>query len=280
MLDFEQINDNNSIKRSVVARVAARLPRQNRPPVDIVIPFHNQYEALTRCYSSIMNYTPNQNYRVILVDDCSNNQDFLNQFVQLRKKTIGITSKKNEYGNRIQIGFAASVNIGISSGSNPLVCVMHSDVIAENVYWLYHLQEALGVGRDKDIKFVSARLTHSGTCNDYPPELIYENDKTDYDLVLPVDKPLPWTCCLFNRKLFEQVGPLKEYPLAWYEDVEYFHRMKKFGYKQGIATKSVVQHLGGKTVNSLIKERSSNLSLMESNLAKCLEDVKLSRTIT
>jgi glycosyltransferase involved in cell wall biosynthesis len=221
-----------------------------------------------------MNYTPSQSYKIILVDDCSSNKEFLGQFTQVRKKTIGVPAKKDDLGNRVQRGFAASVNAGIAAGSSPLICVVHSDIIIENVYWLLHLQEALGIGRNKDIKFVSSRLTNPGTCNDYPKELIYEKDEQIEEMVMPASKPLPWTCCLFNRKLLEIVGPLKEYPMAWYEDVEFFHRMKKHGYKQGIAMNSVVQHQGGKTINALIKERASNKELMESNSMKCIDDIK------
>ncbi len=270
------MTDSNSIKRNVVARIAGKNPQVNRPAVDIVIPFHDQYETLLQCYSAVMNYTPNQTYKIILVDDCSINKDFLRQFLHMRKKTIGISLKEKAEQNGLkQMGFAASVNAGIAAGTNPLVCVLHSDVIPENVYWLYHLQEALGEGRSKDIKFVSSRLTSPGTCNNYPPELLFKESNDELqESVVAVNKPLPWTCCLFNRKLFEMVGPLKEYPLAWYEDIEYYHRMKRSNYKQGVAMKSVVTHLGGKTVNHLIKETATNLSIMENNSKTCLEDIK------
>lgn len=267
MINLDSINENNSVKIPVVVRSQSAKPNKFRPAVDIIIPFHNHYESLTKCYSAIQTYTPNQEYKIILVDDGSNSKDFLRQILHGRKKSIGVR-------NEINKGFAASVNEGIRAGNNPLICVMHSDVIPENIYWLYHLQEALGFGKDKDVKFVSSRLTNPGTCNDYPEELIYNGEGDPKEILLNVKKPLPFTCCLFNRQLIEKVGFLKEYPLAWYEDVEFCHRMRKSNYKQAIAMKSVVKHVGGTTINPIIQEKSSNLSIMEGNLQLCLSDIQ------
>ncbi len=267
MINFDSINDKNSVKRTVVARSKSSSPNKFRPAVDIIIPFYNHYESLTRCYAAVQNYTPNQDYKIILVDDNSSNADFLRQILYGRKKSIGVR-------NEINKGFAASVNEGIRAGTNPLICVMHSDVMPENIYWLYHLQEALGFGKDNNIKFVSSRLSSAGTCNDYPQELIYNETCDVESIICNVKKPLPFTCCLFNRQLIEKIGYLKEYPLAWYEDVEYCHRMRKNGYKQAIAMKSTVKHIGGVTVNPMIQDKLSNLSIMENNLHLCISDIQ------
>lgn len=233
--------------------------------MDIICPFHGQYEAVTRCFASIQNYTPNQEYAVHLIDDCSPNQAFIEDFTKNRKKTFGKRLDRHS-------GFGAAVNAGIRAGNSPYVVIMHSDVVVENIYWLYHLQKALAEGKSHGVKLVSARVDNAGTSNNYPPFLLSDAEMSEE--VIVSDKPLPMICCIAHRELFRRVGMLKEYPYCWFEDEEFFHRMKSFGYKQGVAVRSVVKHEGGRSIKPLLSNQEIKSQVFE-NANRCLSDIKV-----
>jgi GT2 family glycosyltransferase len=233
------------------------------PPVDIVIPFHNQYDSLIKCYSSIQNFTPNQKYFVYLIDDASGNKDFIHKFSEGRERTFCIRSEEH-------VGFSAAVNAGINMGNSPIVCVLHSDIILDNIYWLKQMMENLTRGKEKGIEFVSAKLSSAGSASDFPENLITKVVEGEVEIS---DKPLPWTCCIFERSFYRKMGPLKQYFPAWYEDVEYFHRMKRKGLHQGIANTPFVHHTGSKTINEVIKYPKMKKQ-MEDNLYLCLKDIQ------
>lgn len=233
------------------------------PPVDIVIPFHGQYESVIECLAGIINYTPSWPYRIFFIDDASTNDKFLPNLLNNRKKAFGARLEKH-------LGFASAVNEGVSMGNYPLVCVMHSDVFPDNIRWLPGLVKALESGVRQSIELVSARFENAGTASDYPTALTETGEMKE--LVSEVAKPLPFTCCLFQRKLWDAVGPLKPFQYGWYEDIEYFHRMKKIGLKQGIA-QSVVRHAGGRTIKSLFATNPLAHGIMKGNATRCREEI-------
>jgi GT2 family glycosyltransferase len=246
-------------------------PILNRVPVDIIIPFHGHYESVAKCIVNIQEFTPNQKYNIYLVDDCSPNSSFIGDVTANKKKTFGIRLDQ-------QRGFGAAVNAGIVAGNNPNIVVMHSDAHPNNINWLGSLQRSLAQARNQGIKLVSSRVNNPGTTNDYPQELI-NDDKAEAEFV-EATKPLPLICAMFHRELINRVGLLKEYPYGWYEDTEFYYRMKLHGYKQGIAMKSVVHHDGGKTISSMINDKPSIKKVMESNAQLCRNDIsKLKETL-
>ena len=69
------------------------------------------------------------------------------------------------------------------------------------------------------------------------------------------------------------IGPIKEYPLGWYEDMEFSFRMHRAGYKQAIAHDSYVNHACSSTVNSICDLDFRNKKIFESNYDKMITDV-------
>lgn len=232
-----------------------------RPPIDIIIPFHGQYEKLTQCVSSIMQTTANQIYKLIIVDDGSPNPLYLNDLTYHNKKALPIQLER-------QSGFAAAVNVGLKYSQNPHIIIMHSDVFVENGNWLLNLQRGLAKLKSEGIKLVSAKTENIGTSNCDPKIMDKENSE---DVV--AKNPLPLFCTLFHRELIDKIGPLKEYPFAWYEDEEFFYRMKYHNFHQAIIGNSWVKHHGGSTIKEVIK-RPKVKHIMESNRELCQQDLK------
>lgn len=229
-------------------------------PVDIIIPFHGQYEKVTRCVSSIISTTPNQEYKIILVDDGSPNEKFLENLTLHNSKTKAIRIES-------QVGFGSAVNIGLEHSENPFVAIVHSDVYMTSTSWLLNLQRGLVRLKDKGVKLVSARTTNVGTSASYDENL---TKLTDTDVI--VKSPLPLFCAFFNKELINKIGPLKPYPYAWYEDEELFWRMRSKNYHQAIVN-SYVEHEGGCTIRELIK-KPKILKIMENNIELCKNDIK------
>lgn len=240
----------------------------NRPAVDILLPYHGQYEAMTKCIGSIFACTPNQDYNIILIDDASPNPYHWRTLSETRKKVFGMRLPE-------QVGFGAALAAGFSISKSPLVAIVHSDVWTENINWLANLQRALVRLKPEGVKLVSARSNDPGTACTYDPRMFGNPEDEVGDVI--VDTSCPLMCCLCHRELFSRVGFIKPYPYAWYEDEEFFWRMKKHGYKQAIVGNSFVRHAGGLTIKEVCREKPKTTQIMENNRELCLADISYSK---
>lgn len=230
--------------------------------VDIIIPFHGEYNALSRLVESIWRNTWTNVYNLILVDDASPNA----KFIQNLKGVHNIQAIRMEQ----QSGFAASVNAGIAASKENYVCIMHSDVEVTHPHWLSSMGETLLKLRDKGVKLVGSRSNNP--LSDCPGLKAAKLEHVEDTIV---EEPLPLYCAIAHRQLFKHTGNLKEYPYAWYEDEYLFWKMKKLGFKQAISGKSWVKHEGQLTINSIWQAKPEVRDIMESSREQCVNDIKL-----
>lgn len=233
--------------------------------VDIICPYHGQYKLVRDLIGSVILFTRHVPYRITLVDDGSPNADFF--YALARLDTIdGVRLDKQQ-------GFGAAINAGIKATKRPWIVLLNSDVVIDEVNWLESMHESLiKLNKSDKVGLVSAR-------SDNPPgnhPILKSPKEKRVDIGNQVSKePLPLFCALMARAMYEKVGPFKEYPYGLYEDEEYFWRMKKRGYNQGICGTAWVKHLGGATVKELIDQDPEVKEIMESNRLKCLADLKI-----
>jgi len=235
--------------------------------IDIIIPYYNQYNSVLRSIRSIFSVPTKHKIKIILVDDHSENVSFLENF------------ENNKYvdGYRMpqRSGFGASVNFGLKKCESPWILVCHSDIEASHTGWIDNLIESILNWKkvDDSVKMVSA-------CTNIVPDdvdssLKRSNVMEGKDFIL--DSHSPFYATLFHRDLPKHIGGnlFKEYPIAWYEDIELSSRMKYYGYKQSGSSKSFVRHYGGLTINALLSSQEGGQigKTMESNYQKCTEDV-------
>jgi GT2 family glycosyltransferase/glycosyltransferase involved in cell wall biosynthesis len=100
-------------------------------PADIIIPVYGGLHVLIDCLNSIQARTlwP---HKIILVDDCSPDEDtknFLTTWAEANPEHTVLFNKKNR-------GFAATVNRGIEHGDGAYLCILNSDVVV-TPGWLY-----------------------------------------------------------------------------------------------------------------------------------------------
>jgi GT2 family glycosyltransferase len=232
---------------------------------DIIIPYHGQYKLVRDLIGSVCLFTRHIPYRITIVDDGSDNKDFFYSLAQ----ASNIDGIRHEQ----QKGFGAAINSGIKATKQSWVVLLNSDCVIEEMNWLSELWKTMVALRDKNVRFVSSRTDNPPSCYSE----VIKSPRIDRKIIEDTisDVPLPMFCCLLSRKMIDQVGLLKEYPYGFYEDEEYFYRMKKFGFKQAISKISWVKHGNSATVQELWRSKPETKEVMlEGNRNACLADVK------
>jgi GT2 family glycosyltransferase len=247
----------------------------SRSAVDILIPFHSQYEKVTSLIKSILFSVKSNPYQITLIDDCSENKNFGEEIKkQFTKSTPqGYKPQVQYIRSEKQLGFAGALKLGFESTELPWVMFLHSDCIIENPNFMAHMGQSLlnwkklGV----PVKMVSARSNNPGDCDLAKSESPLPLEK---DIILEKET-LPLFCAMCNRDLFKYInGFLKPYPYAWYEDEELSYRMRKHNLLQGISANAWVKHIGGSTIKYLWENNPQIKDIMEKNRDLCLADIK------
>lgn len=260
------------------ARPIARFRFDGR--VDIIIPFHGQYEHVSRAIESIMRHTFSNVYHIIVVDDHSKNKDYINTLAKIPNVSAIRTERQQGFAGAMKAGFELSERLNAqrieqNAPDHPYVVFFQSDCCVENVNWLQSLGETLLNLKDDNVKMVSPRTNNA--VNGHPLQENISADAID-DVVIDSDH-LSLYCFLCHRELFHNVGGFfQEYPYGFYEDEEFAYRMRKRGYKQAISGRSYVRHEGEVTLRALWRQnpKSQNIMLVE-NRNRCLSDMKTLR---
>jgi GT2 family glycosyltransferase len=247
----------------------------SRSPVDILIPFHSQYEKVTELIKSILISVRSNPYQITLVDDCSGNKNFGEEIKKQFIKTTPQGFKPQIQYIRLErhSGFGAALKAGFEATNLPWVMMMHSDCVVEDSNFMISMGQSLLNWKKEGIpvKMVSARSNNPVGC-----EAAMGNfgEKAEKDIVLQ-NETLPLFCAMCHRDLFSYIGGfIKSYPYAWYEDEELTHRMRKKGLLQGISSKAWIRHHGGCTVKYLWEKNEDAKRVMEDNRKLCLADIK------
>lgn len=212
--------------------------------VEIIIPFHGEQAHVSRLIDSIFKTVHTNRYLITLVDDGSINSTFVKEF----DKTPGVRCLRQE--NK---GFGSAVNLALQTPyfnkNITWVCIMQSDVFAENNNWLSNMGNTINLMKSQGVKMVSP-LTNNPMVDS--PILIGEKGEQRKDHIL-TEGFLPMYCALAHRELFSRVGLLKEYPYAGLEAEEYALRMNSMGFKQVVCGTSWINHIGGATLANFSK---------------------------
>jgi len=247
----------------------------SRSPVDILIPFHSQYERVSELLRSILLSVKSNPYHITLIDDCSENKNFgeeiKNQFV--KSTPPGFKPQVQYIRSEKRLGFGGALKLGFESTSLPWVLFMHSDCVVEDPNFMISMGQSLINWKREGVpvKMVSARSNNPGDCGLAKAEIM---EKSDKDIILE-DETLPLFCAMCNRDLFRYIGGfISPYPYAWYEDEELAHRMRSKGLRQGISTKAWVRHHGGLTIKYVWESDPDSKRVMEENRNLCVADIK------
>ena len=247
----------------------------SRSKVDIIIPFHGQYEKVSSLLQSILLGIKSNPYQITLVDDCSENKSFYQEINDQFKKNTqeGYRPQVVCIRNEKQLGFGGSLRAGYENTNLPWVLFLHSDCSVEDPNFMIEMGQALVDWKNQKIpvKMVSARSNNHGDCDKAKSKI---EDKDSKNIILE-NETLPLFCSMCHRDLFRHIGGfIKSYPYAWYEDEELSYRIRKFGFKQGISTKAWIRHEGGATIKYVWNKIKESKEIMENNRELCLNDIK------
>lgn len=249
--------------------------------VDIIIPFHSQYERVSELIRSIIVSVKSNPYQITLVDDCSENKSFGEEIKKEFAKNTpdGYKPQVQYIRSPRHIGFGGSLKMGFEATENPWVLFMHSDCVVEDPNFMIDMGQSLLKWKNEGlpVKIVSARSNNPG---DLEIAKAGRMEKGEKDVVLG-EETLPLFCAMCNRDLFRYIGGfIREYPYAWYEDEELAHRMRSRGLLQGVSTKAWVRHHGGSTIKYLWESKPETREVMEENRNLCLADIKHTKAAT
>lgn len=243
----------------------ARPIKRNRlldAAIDIIVPFHGQYEKVHKLVDSIWLGLKSNPYNICLVDDCSPNAEYIKSYARSpRVTTIRLDT---------QMGFGAALQAGYIATSNPFVAFVHSDCVMEDHSCFQHLSNYL---LDTGVGMVAARSDNPGEGADQ--RLRSKRTELGKDIVLE-EGTLPLYCVLMRRTLFQKIGGfVRPYPFGYYEDEELAYRMRLFGIPQAISGKAWVRHRAGSTFTALAKEGKETLlrETIEKNYHQCQQDI-------
>lgn len=243
--------------------------------VDIIVPFHGQYQKVTRLIESIYRST-RPPFKLTLVDDGSINSGYLTDSLDQPGRSFGSVLENTNINcvrNDKQLGFASALKKGFDETNFPWVVFMDSDCYVDNVNWLNLLGESMMELKNHGVKMISARYPNSGS--DLKHLSTPARPMKDVnDIILQKGEHLPLTCVMFHRDLFKRIGGfLKEYPFGWYEDQELAYRMNHYNFKQAICHKSWIHHDGMSTIKECWDRTPEIRDIMIKNEELCIKDI-------
>lgn len=246
-------------------------------PVDIIIPFHGQYEKVTKLIESIYAKTRTNYIQIYLIDDASPNAEFIDNVASNISKTAskrGLENNFHAYRSSDRVGFAGAMRKAFDKGESPYVVFLNSDCIIEDPMWIQTMGEALMRHRDKGVRMV-APVTNNAVGGD-PAQEGNKLERENELVVLEGDAHLSLYCVMCHRQLFSRCGGFfKEYPYGYYEDEEFAARMKHYGFKQAVCRNAWIYHEGMSTIKEVWKTDATLQDVMkEENRKRCIEDLK------
>ena len=230
--------------------------------VDIIVPFHGQYQRLHTLCQGIWRHTKSHNYRLYIVDDNSPNRTYAPAYREAPRTTVIQNDK--------QLGFGGALQKGFEAGKNEWVVFVQSDCAIEYANWLQEL--LISHLKNPKAGMVSPRTNNPGV-ND-PRLKANKTDPPTQDVVL--DKGyLPLYCALCRRDLFSKIGGfVKPYPLRYYEDEELAHRLRMHGLEEIVSGASWIYHYGAATIGPLLKMKREYQTIIEENRNRCISDLQ------
>lgn len=240
------------------------------PNCDIIIPVYNAVNELKECVGSILKYTDEVNYRIIIVNDCSPDpevKNYLNTLVN-HEKILVIENEKN-------LGFVGTVNVGMRISKNDVVLLNSDTVVTDG--WLKKIINAAYM--DENIATVTP-LTNNGTIcsvpnfnedNEIPHGFSIDSfaefiEKTSLNLFPEIPTAVGF-CMFIKRKVLDEIGLFDEetFGKGYGEENDFCCRVIEHGYKNILADNVFIYHKGSMSF------RGKKLMLIQENLKKLNE---------
>ena len=233
------------------------------PKLSIIIPVHNQVKYTKMCLESIRLNT-SEDYEIIVINNASKDATvpYLSQFPDISI----IHNKEN-------LGFARSVNQGLSTARGEYLIVLNNDCLVFPG-WEQSLMRAAQI---QDVGIIGVMSNFAAS-----PQLIRIQNKDlnslsqvaqeirekNHNSIISVTR-IAGLCMLIKRELIDRIGGFDpRFGLGFFEDDDFCLRSILSGYRNVIAQDVFVYHFGSMTFRS---KRPLKEKLMRENWQKFKE---------
>lgn len=243
-------------------------PSAPRNTVDIVVPVYKGLEDTRRCLASVLAYPQKTPWRLVVVNDCSPEEELCAWLRDLSKQTPSMILLENQEN----LGFVGTVNKAMSLSHANDVVLLNSDTEVAND-WLDRLVQHA----DHDPKVASVTpFSNNATICSYPkfcePNELpagYTTEQLDSLFAAEcagqaLDVPTGVGFCMYiSRTALRQVGlfDVENFGKGYGEENDFCCRAKKLGWRNLHALDVFVLHTGGVSFGSSKNQRE--LAAME-----------------
>ena len=255
--------------------------------IEIIIPVFNAPKYTSRCIKSILSSKSNVEYKIIIIDDYSNEEtkDILNKY-QNDERFLILKNKENK-------GYTKSVNIGIKNSKSPFLVVLNSDTEVAD-YWLDRLLKCITLNDDigivgplsnaaswqsvpevkKSGTFHINQIPYGYTLNSL--NKILENKSLKIYPEIPIVNGF---CYMLKRKVIERIGLLdeKSFPRGYGEENDFCLRALKNNFKILLCDDLYIYHAKTKSFNPIAKKELSKVG--KDNLIKKIGEKLFKETV-
>ncbi|MEG4507016.1 glycosyltransferase [Microcoleus sp. F6_B4] len=211
------------------------------PICSLIIVNYNGLRHTKDCLKSLQKLAyPESQLDLIVIDNCSQD-DSVNSLRELFPKVrIFVNSANN---------FAKALNLGISEAKGQYIGFLNNDATLDS-RWLEILVQILETNNkigatSGKLLFKDGRINSAGIQqlpNFYWRDVGFgEKDSGQYDTEGEVEG-LCWAAVLFRRECLEDVGPIDEDFVMYFEDVEFAKRCHKRGWKMLYTPAALAHH--------------------------------------
>lgn len=213
-----------------------------QPPVcSLIVVNYNGLRHLQSCFEALQNLAyPRKQLDLIMVDNGSHDGsiDYVKQaFPEVR---IFINTANN---------FAKALNLGVAQAQGQYIGFLNNDVMVEP-QWLRELvklleEQSTAGGAAGKILFKNGRINSIG--HRQLPDFYFEDlgfneeDRGQYDTTGQVEG-LCWAAVLFRKECLQDVGPVDEDFVMYFEDVDFAARCRARGWKLLYTHRPVAYH--------------------------------------
>ncbi|MCL2185722.1 MAG: glycosyltransferase [Treponema sp.] len=218
-----------------------------KPVVSIIIPVYNQFNYTYNCLNSILKYSNDIKYEIIIADD--NSTDKTKKIERIFKNIKVIKTLEN-------VGFLKNCNNAAKYAKGEYLLFLNNDTQVQK-NWLSPLVDIMK--KDTTIGLAGSKLVYSNGKLQEAGGILWQdasawnygngNDPTlpEYNYVKEADY-ISGASILVRRTLWEQLGGFDElFCPAYCEDSDLAFRIREAGYRIIYQPASVVVHFEGKT---------------------------------
>ena len=224
-----------------------KIPYRKKPLVSIIIPAYNQFNYTYYCIRSIIKYSRDVSYEIILADDCST--DYTSRIEEKVKNIVVSRTDENML-------FLRNCNHAARAARGKYLLFLNNDTQVQPG-WLKPLTDLMEA--DASIGMTGSMLVFDDGALQEAGGIIWkdasgwnfgrEDDplKPEYQYVKEVDY-ISGAAIMIRRSLWEEIGGFDEYfAPAYYEDADLAFTVREKGYKVVYQPLSVVVHFEGRS---------------------------------